>query len=111
MIKPSYFRKVVNALEYRREIKHIITPADAAAIRTNLSAVARPDPNAAQNGGYYLIRSLYFDDLQDTALHEKLDGVNQRKKYRIRYYNEDLSYIVLECKIKRDGVGRNPRRY
>lgn len=109
MIKPSYFRKVVNALEYRHEIKHIITPADAAAIRTNLSAVARPDPNAAKNGGYYLIRSLYFDDLQDTALHEKLDGVNQRKKYRIRYYNEDLSYIVLECKIKRDGVGAKPQ--
>lgn len=100
---------MVNALNYRHEIKHLITPADAVAIRANLNAVARVDPNAAQNGGHYLIHSLYFDDLCDTALHEKLDGVNQRKKYRIRYYNDDLSYIVLECKIKQDGVGAKPQ--
>lgn len=99
----------MNALDYRHEIKHIITPADAAAIRTNLSAVARLDPNAMRSGGRYLVRSLYFDDPWDTALHEKLDGVNQRKKYRIRYYNDDFSYIVLECKIKRDGVGVKPQ--
>lgn len=96
-------------MDYRHEIKHLITPADAAAIRTNLRAVARPDPNAAQNGGCYLVHSLYFDDPFDTALHEKLDGVNQRKKYRIRYYNDDLHYIVLECKIKRDGAGIKPQ--
>lgn len=96
-------------MDYRHEIKHIITPADAAAIRTNLSAVARLDPNAVRSGGRYLVRSLYFDDPWDTALHEKLDGVNQRKKYRIRYYNDDFSYIVLECKIKRDGVGVKPQ--
>lgn len=97
-------------MNYRHEIKHLITPADAVAIRANLNAVARVDPNAAQNGGHYLIHSLYFDDLCDTALHEKLDGVNQRKKYRIRYYNDDLSYIVLECKIKQDGVGTKPQQ-
>lgn len=96
-------------MDYRHEIKHIITPTDAAAIRTNLSAVARLDPNAMRSGGRYLVRSLYFDDPWDTALHEKLDGVNQRKKYRIRYYNDDFSYIVLECKIKRDGVGVKPQ--
>lgn len=96
-------------MEYRHEIKHIITPADAAAIRANLNVVARIDSHAADSGGHYLIHSLYFDDLCDTALHEKLDGVNQRKKYRIRYYNNDLSYIVLECKMKQDGVGAKPQ--
>ena len=89
---------------YRHEIKHVISPGDAAAIRANLSAVARIDPHAKERG-CYCIRSLYFDDPLDTALHEKLDGVNERRKFRIRYYNDDLSYIMLECKMKRDGVG------
>jgi len=95
-------------MDYRHEIKHIISPGDAASIRANLSAVARIDPHAAEQG-YYRIRSLYFDDPMDTALHEKLDGVNERRKFRIRYYNEDLSYIMLECKMKRDGVGCKPQ--
>ena len=95
-------------MDYRHEVKHIITAGDAAAIRTNMSAVAHLDPHAGEKG-YYRIRSLYFDDPMDTALHEKLDGVNERRKFRIRYYNDDLSYIMLECKIKRDGVGCKPQ--
>ena len=93
---------------YRHEIKHLITPGDAASIRANLTAVAQLDSHARERG-CYLIRSLYFDDPLDTALHEKLDGVNERRKYRIRYYNDDLSYIMLECKMKRDGVGCKPQ--
>lgn len=95
-------------MNYRHEVKHLISPADAAAVRANLSAVATLDPHAAGQG-YYRIRSLYFDDPLDTALHEKLDGVNERRKYRIRYYNDNLDYIVLECKMKRDGVGCKPQ--
>ena len=91
-------------MQYRNEIKHWITPGDAAAIRTNLKAVASIDKHAAKDG-FYRIRSLYFDDLNNTALWEKLDGVNERRKFRIRYYNEDFSYIMLECKMKRDNVG------
>ncbi|MGN0971239.1 MAG: VTC domain-containing protein, partial [Aristaeellaceae bacterium] len=91
-------------MDYRHEIKHIISPGDAMAIRANLSAVARLDPHAQKNGCYG-IRSLYFDDPADTALQEKLDGVNEWRKFRIRYYDGDLSYIMLECKMKRDGVG------
>ena len=88
-------------MDYRHEIKHFITQADAVAIQNSLSAIASIDPHA-QKEGYYRIRSLYFDDLRDTALWEKLDGVNERRKYRIRYYNDDLSYIMLECKIKQE---------
>ena len=95
-------------MDYRHEVKHIISPGDAAAIRANLTAVAELDPHAREKG-CYCIRSLYFDDPLDTALHEKLDGVNERKKFRIRYYNDDLGYIMLECKMKRDGVGAKPQ--
>ena len=91
-------------MDYRHEVKHLITQADAISIRHNLSAVAKTDPHV-QADGSYTIRSLYFDDIRNTALWEKLDGVNERRKFRIRYYNDDLSFIMLECKQKRDNVG------
>lgn len=47
-----------------------------------------------------IIRSLYFDNAADKALWEKLDGVGGREKFCIRYYNDDLSLIRLEKKMK-----------
>ncbi len=88
---------------YRNEIKHVITAGDRAAICANLRVVAQPDSHAGANGEYR-IRSLYFDNLQDKALREKLDGVNRREKYRIRYYNGDTSLIRLEKKSKINGL-------
>ena len=85
----------------RHEWKHEITAADRLVLSARLSAVARRDRHG-QNGRYE-IRSLYFDDLRDTALREKLDGVAKREKFRIRYYGGDISYICLEKKSKRDG--------
>lgn len=90
-------------IHYRHEWKHEINRADMFALRARLRAVARPDPHA--EGGRYLIRSLYFDNLSDKALREKIDGVNMREKFRIRYYNDDLSFIRLEKKSKRNGLG------
>lgn len=86
----------------RHERKHEITAADRLVLSARLSAVARRDRHG-QNGRYE-IRSLYFDDLRDTALREKLDGVAKREKFRIRYYGGDISYICLEKKSKRDGL-------
>ena len=56
-------------------------------------------------GGSYRVRSLYFDTPEDKALREKIDGVNRREKFRIRYYNGDASLIRLEKKSRRDGLG------
>ncbi len=50
------------------------------------------------------MRSLYFDTPEDKALWEKVDCVNMREKFRIRYYNGDTSYIVLEKKCKVNGL-------
>ena len=86
----------------RHEWKHEITAADRLVLASRLSAVARRDSHG-QNGRYE-IRSLYFDDLRDTALREKLDGVAKREKFRIRYYGGDASYICLEKKSKWDGL-------
>lgn len=89
---------------YRNEIKHVIDAGDKAAICANLRAIAKLDEHVGPSGSY-LIRSLYFDNLADKALREKIDGVNEREKFRIRYYNGDPSLIHLEKKVKRNGLG------
>lgn len=88
--------------KFRHEYKHSITPADMATLRMRLSAVMGHDSFTV--GGKYFIRSLYFDNLFDKALLEKLNGVNQREKFRIRYYNGDTSFIRLEKKSKLGGL-------
>lgn len=90
-------------LQYRHEWKFEISYTDLLCIRQRLQAVARPDPHAI--GGQYQIRSLYFDNAADKALREKIDGVNMREKFRIRYYNGDTSLIHLEKKSRRNGLG------
>ena len=92
------------SMQYRNEIKHVITAADRASICANMRAVASIDAHA-QPEGKYQIRSLYFDNLYDKALREKIDGVNEREKFRIRYYNGNTGVIHLEKKVKRGGLG------
>ncbi len=71
-------------------------------LRRRLSAVMKQDVHAVD--GKYLIRSLYFDNSSDKALREKIDGVNVREKFRIRYYNNDTALIHLEKKSKINGL-------
>lgn len=89
-------------MSLRHEHKHSISYSDRCLLRQRLSAIMKPDING--DNGKYKIRSLYFDNLYDTALREKIDGVNVREKFRLRYYNGDLSYIVLEKKSKINGL-------
>ena len=90
-------------IHYRHEWKHEISYADLLDIRQRLRVVMQPDKHAID--GKYLIRSLYFDNPNDKALREKIDGVNMREKFRIRYYNLDPLVIHLEKKGKRNGLG------
>ena len=89
-------------MKYRHEWKHEINRLDRLVLLTRLSAVMKRDPHAIN--GVYRIRSLYFDNLNDKALREKIDGVNVREKFRIRYYNGDTSFIMLEKKSKLGGL-------
>ena len=53
--------------------------------------------------GRYLIHSLYFDDYKDTSIYTTDSGLSDRFKWRIRDYGDDLSYIILEKKEKKEG--------
>ena len=87
----------------RHELKHAVSPADAAAIRQRMGTVAHADPHAGPDGSYR-VRSLYFDNLDNKALLEKRNGLDNREKFRIRLYNGDSSFISLEKKCKCQGV-------
>ena len=84
---------------YRHELKYQIDHADYLALRQRLRPVMAPDEHV-QKDGRYVIRSIYFDNFNDKVLREKINGVQKREKFRIRYYNDDLSFITLEKKIK-----------
>lgn len=88
---------------FRHELKHSITLADYYALRPRLGAITRPDPHAGPDGTYR-VRSVYFDTPSDRALREKLDGVSNRDKFRIRRYIGADHLIRLERKSKRNGL-------
>ena len=89
-------------MKFRHEWKHEINASDFITITQRLSAVARPDAHG--NEGNYIIRSLYFDNSSDKALREKIDGINRLDNFRLRQYNNEISYINLDKKSKYNGL-------
>lgn len=90
---------------YRHEYKFLISDVSAELLKRRLPAIMGRDPYAGPSG-QYTIRSLYFDDRDYTAYDEKLTGISDRVKYRIRYYNYDTRVIRLEKKEKHGGLTR-----
>lgn len=90
--------------KYRHELKFIISPAIARILEMRLKAVMDLDCNSIYEDHTYKIRSLYFDNDSSDAYYEKLNGVLYREKYRIRYYNDDDSFIRLERKLKHNNM-------
>lgn len=86
--------------KYRHELKFKISNSAAEVLKQKLSLILKKDKNAYYSDGSYLIKSLYFDDLDSTSYYEKMDGVLYRKKYRIRIYNNNDEFIRLEKKMK-----------
>ncbi len=48
----------------------------------------------------YMIRSLYFDTVYDDDFFEKLEGIETRRKVRLRCYAPGSEYAMLEIKQK-----------
>ncbi|MCI8876670.1 MAG: polyphosphate polymerase domain-containing protein [Lachnospiraceae bacterium] len=89
-------------MKYRHEWKYRISYGDMLILCQRLSAVAKRDIHT--KNGKYVVHSLYFDHASDKALRDKIEGVNIREKFRIRYYNDDLKVIHLEKKCKVNGL-------
>lgn len=67
-----------------------------------LSKILKLDSHSQGEG--YMIRSLYFDTLDDKDYHEKEDGVELRRKIRLRNYGPDKSFALLEMKQKQGAM-------
>lgn len=91
-------------MDYRHELKFPVTDTELTIIKYRLMPLMHMDVH--QDGSAYTIRSLYFDDLNDSCMRENADGVDNRKKYRIRIYNGSDEVIKLEKKIKRREMTR-----
>lgn len=86
--------------QFRHELKYLISESEAEVIKNRIKVIMQTDKHAGPDG--YSIRSLYFDDIKDTALVEKDSGVSSRHKYRIRIYNYSDNVIMLERKRKEE---------
>ena len=84
---------------FRHELKYFINFQDYFSLSNKLKVLMKKDKNSNERGDYH-IRSLYFDDYNDSALYEKQSGILRRKKYRIRIYNLSDEVIKLEKKSR-----------
>lgn len=89
------------AVSARHELKYFISQSQYQVLSRLLRQVLWTDSHADENNEYH-IRSLYFDTLSNGAVHEKVSGVANRNKYRIRIYNHSDKIIRMECKSKLD---------
>lgn len=88
---------------FRHELKYSISYFEYLELSKLLKTIMQSDKHTNQDGRYK-IRSIYFDNFNDKALHEKIDGVARREKFRIRYYNDNFSFLTLEKKIKHNNL-------
>ncbi len=89
--------------KYRHEYKYICNAMENAVLKTRIRGLMKADSHAGEEGAYR-IRSLYFDDTEDTCYYENENGVGERDKYRIRIYNGSSDRITLEKKSKNRGM-------
>lgn len=82
----------------RREIKYRISLETALLAQQYLSQILPQDSHNGIDG--YLVRSLYFDSLYHDDLEEKLDGIEERQKIRLRIYSPQDQLVKLEVKEK-----------
>lgn len=82
----------------REEKKFLISVDEFIALSHHVGQVMLSDPHNGTHG--YVIRSLYFDTVYDGDYFEKLDGVELRRKIRLRCYDPMADYAMLEMKQK-----------
>ncbi|NLW70449.1 MAG: polyphosphate polymerase domain-containing protein [Eubacteriaceae bacterium] len=97
----TFGRYELESIRYRTELKYLINTKEFITLRSGISAIFKRDSNSLAQGGYR-IRSLYFDDVFNTDYFTKLSGTLDRKKYRVRFYNNDSSFIRMEKKVKKN---------
>ena len=84
---------------YRHELKFLLSMVEYEHLKRLLGTLLARDVNMKQGKDYY-IRSLYFDTPENKDYYDKLIGVAQRKKIRLRIYDTSTDQVKLEIKNK-----------
>ena len=90
-------------MDYRNEIKYLVSETQLVLLENRIRNLIQPDRRAGADGTYQ-IRSLYFDDFENTYYRENEMGTDPREKFRIRIYNGDPGRISLELKKKQHSM-------
>ena len=83
---------------FRHEQKYVIPYNEMLSLRKKFNDLLKID--RSPNG--YMVRSLYFDSVNDEDYYDKLGGEANRKKIRLRIYDTKKDYVKLEIKAKHD---------
>ena len=83
---------------YRHEQKFVVDENTLQIMKAKLGTLLASDQH--QKGDSYRIRSLYFDTYHQKSYRENDAGIEERKKYRIRVYDDPANNIRLEIKHK-----------
>ena len=82
----------------RRELKFLMCCERAAELQAELDGIL--DTDRYSKGGYYTVRSLYFDSFRDKDFSQKYDGMENRRKIRLRVYSAAQASAKFEIKEK-----------
>lgn len=99
-------------IRYRHEKKYLVPIEKIDALRSRFAPFLIPDIFSETKTIHpeYVVRSIYFDTHQTVSYFEKIEGLRDRKKFRIRGYGSDAmnAKVVLEIKRKvEDRVTKN----
>lgn len=83
----------------RQERKFLLSMTQKLRLEGKLDALLPQDPHNRPEGGY-LVRSLYFDTIRNRDYWGKEDGLEQRRKIRLRIYEPEAADVYLEMKQK-----------
>tara|TARA_Y100001960_G_scaffold323183_1_gene401166 strand:- start:623 stop:1372 length:750 start_codon:yes stop_codon:yes gene_type:complete len=102
-------KKSTSPLHFARfEFKYILSATKRKAVESDLLYFLEFDPFVADREGYtYFVRSLYYDDPNYSAFHDKIDGLKSRYKFRVRTYSqshEENIPIFLEIKGRHNNL-------
>lgn len=93
-------------IRFRNEFKYFISENDIRIIEARLKGLLKIDPYVEKDKGFYVVKSLYFDDYDDNCLNHNEFSLGKRKKYRIRIYGDNTNLILLEKKEKENSMSR-----
>lgn len=92
-------KKIKELKVVRNEKKYYIDIDKAFRLKSLLPNILKEDKFNCNDG--YIIRSLYFDTIYNNDFLDKENGLENRRKIRIRTYNLDTETIKLEIKEKK----------